>query len=210
MPLQERANDWALASGFQNRVNVVYAGTLGLKHNPEILLALAREIDATVTVFSEGPVVERLAKAAEAERISNLVVRPWVPFSELPKMLAAADIVCALMEPDAGVFSVPSKVLSYLAAGKPILAAIPKQNLAARLIEREGAGIVVDPGDEKAFIAAGLEMLASSNLRKEMSENGRRYAETNFDIARIADRFESIISRAIKFRRSQRNGKMLP
>ena len=40
-------------------------------------------------------------------------------------MLASADVLVALLETDAGAFSVPSKVLTSLSAGRPILAAIP-------------------------------------------------------------------------------------
>ncbi|MGL9621354.1 glycosyltransferase family 4 protein [Bradyrhizobium sp. U531] len=192
MPIFPKENDWAVANDFVGRMNVVYAGTLGFKHNPSVLLDLARQVEATVTVFSEGSVVDALKASAQRAGISNLVVKPWVSFSDLPKMLGAADLVCALMEPDAGVFSVPSKVLSYLAAGKPILAAIPSQNLAARLIGRESAGIVVEPGDDKSFVEAGKQMLTSAEMRVQMSKNGRRFAEGAFNIVTIATRFEAI------------------
>jgi glycosyltransferase involved in cell wall biosynthesis len=196
MPIFPRDNDWARSNGFLGRTNIVYAGTLGFKHNPDVLLKLAREVDATITVFSEGPVIEALCAKAQQENLANLVVKPWVPFSDLPKMLAAADIVCALIEPDAGVFSVPSKVLSYLAAGRPILAAIPAENLAARLITRENAGLVVDPGKDHDFVEAAKRLLASPGLREEMSANGRRFAESSFDISKIAERFESTIQKS--------------
>ena len=195
IPIFPKANDWALANNFAGRTNVVYAGTLGFKHNPNVLLKLAREVEATITVFSEGAVGEALKASAQAEGISNLLVRPWVSFSDLPKMLASADLVCALMEPDAGAFSVPSKVLSYLAAGKPILAAIPSGNLAARLIVREGAGIVVEPGDDSAFVEAGKKILGNVRLREGMSKSGRQFAEAAFSIGEIASRFEAIIQK---------------
>ena len=66
-----------------------------------------------------------------------LMLLPFQPYEVLPEVLASADVLIAILEPDAGVFSVPSKVLSYHCAGRPILAAIPAENLAARIIERE-------------------------------------------------------------------------
>jgi glycosyltransferase involved in cell wall biosynthesis len=196
MPIFPKDNDWAQSNGFIGRRNIVYAGTLGLKHNPGALLKLAREVDATITIFSQGPVIEALETSAQLEKLTNLQVKSWVAFSDLPKMLAAADIVCALIEPDAGIFSVPSKVLSYMAAGRPILAAIPAENLAARLIKREGAGLVVEPGNEHNFVEAAKLLLSSPEKRQEMSFNGRKFAEVAFDIEQIASRFEASFRQA--------------
>ena len=49
-----------------------------------------------------------------------------------------------MIEADAGKFAVPSKVPSYMCAGRPILLAAPKENLAARTVARANAGIVVE------------------------------------------------------------------
>jgi glycosyltransferase involved in cell wall biosynthesis len=90
------------------------------------------------------------------------------------------------------MFSVPSKVLSYLCAGRPVLAAVPPGNLAARVVARAGAGITVDPTDKGAFIAGALDLLADPSPGRA----ARKYAERTFDIAAIGERFESILSPA--------------
>ncbi len=92
------------------------------------------------------------------------------------------------IEPDAGLFSVPSKILSCFCAGRSVVAAIPSDNLAARTIQRADAGFVVAPGDSTGFIAK-IEMLANPTLRAQLGSNARAYAEENFDIAKIAARF---------------------
>ena len=93
----------------------------------------------------EGRSADELKAQAAREGLGNLVVRPWVSFAELPGVLADADVLVAMIEADAGTYSVPSKVLTYLAAGRPILAAIPPGNLAARLLDREQAGLTRAP-----------------------------------------------------------------
>jgi glycosyltransferase involved in cell wall biosynthesis len=122
---------------------------------------------------------------------------PFQPYDVLPQVLASGDVLLALLEPDAGVFSVPSKVLTYLCAGRPILAAIPSANLAARTITRAEAGVVVAPGDETAFVRAGIRLLADSATRAELGANGRRYAERVFDLERITSSFEAVLERAV-------------
>jgi colanic acid biosynthesis glycosyl transferase WcaI len=106
-------------------------------------------------------------------------------------------VLVALLEPTAGTFSVPSKVLSYLCAGRPILAAIPPENLAARTIERARAGLVVSPTDAEAFLVAAKRLRVEDGLRQESGTAARAYAEVTFDTNRITDRFETVIDRAV-------------
>ena len=73
------------------------------------------------------------------------------PFESLPDVLGSADVLVAILEPDAGVFCVPSKVLSYLCAGRPVLLAVPLENLVSRIVKNEGAGLGVDPLDVDGF-----------------------------------------------------------
>lgn len=195
-PLPPRDNAWARAHMGGDRLRVVYSGTLARKHNPDLLLALARNLDADIYVFSEGSAPTALAEAARAEGLGNLHVRPWVPVEDLPSTLAGADVLFALIEPDAGIYSVPSKVLSYFAAGRAVLAAIPGENLAARNEVREHAGLVSEPGDQVGLVANARRLLGDAALRAQMGANGRAYAERAFDIDAIVGRFEQLLMRA--------------
>ena len=118
---------------------------------------------------------------------------PFQPFDRLPEVQGAADVLVAILEPDAGVFSVPSKVLSYMCAGRAILGAMPRQNLAARTIVDQGAGVVVEPDDAAGFRAAADAMLAQPERLATYGAAARRYAENTFDIDRITDRFEPVL-----------------
>ena len=94
-------------------------------------------------------------------------MRGFKPFSEMPEAMAAADVLVAVLEPDAGVFSVPSKVLAYLCGGRPVLLAVPPENLAARIVARETAGLVVPPDDAAGFLAHAETLMARSDLRDD-------------------------------------------
>ena len=82
-----------------------------------------------------------------AEPKPNLVFLPLQPMDVFPDVLGAADVLVALLENDAGPFSVPSKVLSYLCAGRPILLSAPPSNLSVRLVEKAAAGLCVPAGN---------------------------------------------------------------
>lgn len=195
VPVRERRNDWSRGHGLDDdTVVLLYAGTLGLKHKPEMLLGLARAFadrdDVRVIVASEGLGATWLRDQG-ADEVLELI--EFQPYAELPDMLGSGDVLMVLLEADAGVFSVPSKVLTYHCAGRPILGAIPSENLAARIMEREGSGCVVDPGDVEAFVAAARRLVDDETLRTEMGAAARAYAEATFDIERITDEFISIL-----------------
>lgn len=199
MPVRPRANAWSAAHGLNDKLVFLYSGTLGLKHNPGLLLALAHRMaarpEARVIVISEGPGADWLAAHKTSLPADNLVLLPFQPFAAMPDVLAAADVLTAILEPEAGVFSVPSKVLTYLCAARPILAAMPAENLAARTITRAGAGLVTAPNDESAFCTAAERLAADARLRADAGAAGRAHAESHFRIERIAEHFERLCER---------------
>ncbi len=175
-------------------IRAIYAGTLGYKHNPDLLLQAARALPVTIDVHSEGAIAESLARKAAAEGVTNLRVKPWVPFADLPDVLGSADILVAMIEEGAGVFCVPSKVLTYFGCGRPVLASVPRNNLARRLIERADAGLASDPDDAAAFIDNLRRLAGEADLRRRLGANGLAYARAHFAIEPITDRFEAIFA----------------
>jgi colanic acid biosynthesis glycosyl transferase WcaI len=204
IPRGSHDNKWSRSQKVHDKINFIYSGTLGLKHNPELLAKLAQNVvgRAEVFVISQGASVPYLQSRKSELALTNLHILPLQPFEMLPMILSSADVVVATIEPDAGTFSVPSKVLSYLCAGKPILLAADHENLAARIVANAGAGIVVAPDDDAAFITSALSLLNNPN-RSEMGDRGRQYAEEQFDIAKIAARFEQSFAKAIAARKSK-------
>ena len=197
--LQEepRDNQWAREQELGSGPRFIYSGTLAMKHNPALLLALAELLeqrgDGQVVVVSEGSGVEWLRQAAAEKGLRSLHCAGFQPFERMSQVLGAADVLVAVLEPDAGVFSVPSKVLSYLCAGRPLLAAMPAENLAAKIITSEHAGTVVAPDDSAHFCRAAEEMIDSPEVREAAGRAARQYAERTFDIEQIAQKFLAVL-----------------
>lgn len=200
IPTRPRINDWAVKHGLEKTRNFIYSGTIGMKHNPELLVKVAEsfkgEPDVRMVVISQGRGMEYLEQRKNELGLENLVLLPFQPFEELPNVLATADVMVAILEPDAGVFSVPSKVLSYLCSGRAILLAVPPENLAAEIVVSNEAGRVIAPTDAEGFVAAAREMLANPAELERMGANARKYAEQTFDIQGIAGRFLEIFKSA--------------
>jgi colanic acid biosynthesis glycosyl transferase WcaI len=191
---QGRSNAWAREHGLESTKVVLYAGTLGFKHDWTALLDLARVLDgaegARLVVVSEGVFVDRLAAAAETEGLSSLVTLPYQPFERLSEVLASADVCLALLTEDASRFSVPSKVQSYLAVGRPVLLVGPTTGDAANALLEAGAGVVVEVDDRAGLAEAAVSLLADPTDR---GERAHRYAQEAFNVDRKADQFELVL-----------------
>lgn len=196
----ERKNDWAVEHGLDTVQTLLYSGTLGLKHNPELLVRLTRQVidagtPAHLVVVNSGPAIEVLR--AEAERLDvPVTLLPFQPYERLPEVLGSGDILVVLLEQAAGAFSVPSKTLSYLCAGRPVLGLMPEENLAASLVNRAG-GRVLPPAEESLPDAAAWvsQVLADHTLAAELGAASRELAEDEFALAGCADRFERILGK---------------
>ena len=199
-----RPNGWSQEHGVApDDVVLLYSGTLGLKHEPSLLLDLARGFGpgdgVRVVVASEGIGADWLAE--HGADVETLELLPFQPYETFPDMLATADVLLVLLEPDAGTFSVPSKVLTYHCAGRPILGAMPPANLASRIVTANGTGVVAEAGDADGFLAAARDLVSDPERRIEMGRSARDYAERTFDIGAITSRFLNVIDVALAEKR---------
>jgi Glycosyltransferase len=196
IPVMEKNNQWASAHNLDDKFCFLYSGTIGLKHDPGLLLDLALEFqvfeNVMVVVVSEGPGADWLKEQSRRKDVNNLLVFDYQPFEVLPQVLATGDVLVSILEPEAGVFSVPSKVLTYLCAERPLLLAVPIENLAARMVNESQAGMAVDPSNRRAFLDAAVSLFNDEKKRYTYGRNARRYAEEHFNITYIAERFENL------------------
>ena len=197
IPVHEKENSWARENGLDDKLCFLFTGVLGMKHNPQLIIRLAQHFrydsQVCVCVVSEGLGAEWLLKKKNELKIQNLKIAKYQPYNQYSKLLASADILLAILTPDAGAYSVPSKIYSYLCARRPLLLAVPEHNLAARIVTRYRAGIAVLPDDVDAFLEAAEELAGNIALKEELAINARTYAEENFDIRKISDQFEAVI-----------------
>jgi glycosyltransferase involved in cell wall biosynthesis len=200
LPLRPRVNPWRAAHGLGERFLFLYAGTLGFKHNPELLAQLAVRAGsaAAVMVVSEGRGRTYLETRKRELGLENLLLLDYPDFASVADMHGSADVLVALIEEEAGAYCVPSKVLSYLCAGRPLLLSVPRINLAARIVTREGAGIVVDPGDSERFLEGAEALMSDPARAAELGARARRYAVATFDIAAIGSRFEEVLRETLR------------
>jgi glycosyltransferase involved in cell wall biosynthesis len=179
-----------LPSGF----TIVYAGNIGSAQGLGIVLDAADELrgeDIHWAFIGDGNDRQRLEGETARRGLGDAIrFLGWRPNEAMPRYLSLADALLISLRRGGGFApTIPAKVQSALAMGRPILAALEGEG--ARVILESGAGPVVDPENATA-LAAGARALrdASAAARGVMGQRGRDYALRHFDRDTLVGRLD--------------------
>lgn len=192
-----KENSFSKKYNLTTSFNVLYSGTLGYKHNPEIFFTLAKRLlnhNIKIIVISEGIGMNYLKNILRDHPLENLLLLPYQSKSSLSEVYGSADIILSILEKTAGIFSVPSKVWATYCAGKPSVLIVPKENQAAKITADIKAGIIIEPDRAEDLVEKLLELKTNPELLNSYGINARKYAEENFDIKKISQKFLKLIN----------------
>ena len=117
------------------------------------------------------------------------------PRDRYPSILHASDVCLATLHEEVKTPVVPSKILSIMAAGRPVVACMNLDGDAPRLVEEAGCGYVLPPEDPELLAEHILKLYENDELRQEMGKRGRQYAEQNLSLTVAAQRYLELIGR---------------
>jgi colanic acid biosynthesis glycosyl transferase WcaI len=160
------------------RLRLLYAGLVGHAQGLDVLVEVARLApNVLVTVAGDGPNRQALEQEATAQGLRNLTFTGYVRPDELARLYHGADVLFAQLQRSElhAATAAPSKLLEYMAAGRPIVYA--GEGAAAEFVTAAGAGVVVAPGDAAAIVSALAALSPAERLR--LGRAGRAYAEAS-------------------------------
>ncbi len=185
------------SEGLTNGFKVVFAGNIGVSQNLHVLLDAAETLqaypDIRFIIIGDGSDFQSVAEHARAQRLTSVVFKGHQPVEKMPKYFAAADalLVHLKMNP-AFAMTVPSKLQSYMACGRPVLAALSGSG--AEIVARADAGIVCRPDSPEELRDAVLALWKMPREeREQLGRNARKYYEEHFDRRLILLRLQSIL-----------------
>ena len=175
-------NNWGKKHGIKKEHFVVmFTGTMGYVSGLGILRDVISYIPSDSHVLfvclGEGalrPEIERLSQ----ER-SDVICLPFQPPEEYVKALGTANLALLTMDPMCVQGSVPSKMYTYMAAGKPVLCNAPPESENTLLLNQVRCGFVVPPNDPEAMAKTILYLKDRPEMLKEAGEAGFRYVQEN-------------------------------
>jgi len=192
----DRMTEYRREHGLGDRTVVMYAGNLGHSQSLDLVVGAAdrhRDRPNLVYVLNGGGVrADEMRRAAESR--SNLVVVEYQPRERVSEVLASADLHLVPLRTGLGASSVPSKIYSILAAGRPVVASIDEGSEVARVVGEAGAGVAVPPDDLDTFVGAVEGLLADPRERAGMGDSGRRWAEAWSSPRQVALTYADLIA----------------
>ncbi|HEX6235718.1 MAG TPA: glycosyltransferase family 4 protein [Acidimicrobiales bacterium] len=193
VPADPGAGGYRAEHGLSGKQVVMYAGNVGFSQSLDLVLAAARALaDRTDVVFVvNGGGSARSELEAQAKGMDNVRFVGFQPAERLPEVLAAADIHVVPLRRGLARASVPSKLYSVLAAGRPVVASVDEGTEVARVVEQAGAGLAVPPDDPASFTAAITRLLDDPPTAAAMGRAGRAFVERWASPAAVAERYEA-------------------
>ena len=205
MQVTENSIPTELQRQLSENFSFVFAGNLGTAQSLETIIQAAELVadlkDVKIVIVGSGSSGDWLQKQVEQKKLKNIFLSGRYPMQAMPEIFFYSKVLLVTLKADP-IFelTVPSKVQAYLAAGKPILAAIDGEG--ARVIDESGAGLTG---------AAADALTLASNMRKfhsmdadtlnKMSLNAKNYFDKNFDMSTETQRFVKVLTQRSKFQK---------
>ena len=171
--------------GLADAFLVLHAGNMGVKQGLDVVLdaALRTRSDPGIAylLVGDGAMRPHLEARARALELDNVRIVPLLDDERFLRVLAAADVCLVTQQRTVADVVFPSKVLTLLAAGKPVIASVTGGSVVANVIAGAGAGTVVAPEDGDALVAAIEALRADTPRRAGMGVAGRAYASLHWE-----------------------------
>lgn len=143
----------------------------------------------------EGSEKPNLIKFAQDKNLDNVEFRDMVPKDQVFKIMEEADVFISIIKdmPVLTKYGISSnKLVDYLAAGRPIIFSVSSKN---NPVEEAGAGITIPPDNPKVFAETVKKIISlTPGERIRMGEDGKIYAQKNYDIKQLAEKFEKLLT----------------
>jgi colanic acid biosynthesis glycosyl transferase WcaI len=143
-------------------------------------------------LVGEGVEKERIESDAVRRGLTNMRFLPLQERSRLSEVQSSADVSVVTLLKGKGMTSVPSKVLGYMSAARPVIASVDSESDTAGLIVAARCGIVVPPENHVELCDAILSLYTNRIHGKTLGANGRAYLVANYRREALTSRYEQL------------------
>lgn len=175
---------------------VLHSGNMGTKQDLRNVAYAARLADdrhAPVRFVLMGDGVERPLVEASAEGVERLEVIPPQPAHVYEQMLQAADVLLVNEHPGVREMAFPSKLTSYFASGRPVLAATNEDSTTATELRSSSAGDRVAPGRPAELLDGVLQLAADPDRMRALARAGARYRAAVLTVESASRNFSRVL-----------------
>jgi colanic acid biosynthesis glycosyl transferase WcaI len=186
--------------GFRTRLGIgadeflaMYSGSVGGKQGLETFVEAGAEFEraegVTCCLIGDGPYLSALKETARQLALRRFRFCPLAPRESLAEQLSAADVLVLTQRKTVHDMSLPGKLLYYMAASRPILAAVSRESETAKFLREHEAGLVTPPEEPEALAEAIWWLRSHPEAARELGRNGRRAVEERFNRGVVLGQF---------------------
>lgn len=187
---------------------VMYAGNIGLTQGLEQVIEAARVLQSQPSIrfvmVGDGAAKQRLQQEVADSGLRNVQFVPYQPRELLPSVMGTANVSLVPLKKSFAEDSIPSKVYSILASGRPLIAITEKDTDTRRLIDEAECGLAVDPDDTRQLVEAVTRLYRDPALCARLGANGRNYVVRFHSRQAAAKRFQELLLLSAHKRRPDR------
>lgn len=196
-----KSNEFSKKYNLDGKFIVSFAGILGYSQDIDIILEAAKKLeeyeDVIFIIVGDGVEKTRLVKKAEVMKLKNVRFLSMQPRDIYPQVIQSSDISLATLHSFVKTPVVPSKILSIMAIGKPVIAAMDLNGDAPKLINEAKCGFAIPPEDSELLAKEILELYNDEKLKEVLGKNGRKYAEDNLCLGVCVNKYEKLFKQAL-------------
>lgn len=160
----------------KDKIIFVYGGNLGIAQGVHFLIDIITTYEKMeqyyFLIIGAGTEYQWLYNEIHNRSFQNVKIISWISKSEFIKVVKACDIGLILLNRNSTVPNFPSRLLTYLTAKIPIIAAVDEATDIGEIIEDAKCGYQALNGDMESFDAAVKKMISDEISREIMGENG--------------------------------------
>ena len=198
-PLPRTENSFLSQYGLEGKFVVMYSGNHGIVHDFEGFVALVRAAQAYPEVrfcfIGDGAWRNQLIRVAKAEGWEHVLFLPYQDRAVLRSSLTAADVHLVSLRAEMEGLSIPSKIYSVLAAGRPVIFFGPSNSEPAVIVREAQCGFAVQPGDTQGAVQALLAVYQDRALLEKQGQAGRLYFNRRFERKIATKNFHQVFQR---------------
>ena len=146
-PIEPSDNTFIKSHNLQGKFVVLYSGNIGLSGQIEALVEIASQFVRKEVFFvfiGDGAKLQWLEQKASEASFRNIMILPWQPPEELSYSLSSANLAVVGIDKKASKLAMPSKLLSYLSVGAPILCLADEDTDLAKFVTEYDVGKAFD------------------------------------------------------------------
>lgn len=194
-PVVARASVAPELAAHEGRIKIMFAGNIGEAQDLPAVLDAAERLrgrsDIHWLLVGDGRAAAMVREQIQQRGLEQTVfMLGRHPLERMPEFFKGADALLVSLKPEPiFALTVPGKVQSYLASGRPVIAMLDGEG--AEVIERSGAGLTCAAGRSDLLAERVLQLAALSDAqRAEMGRRGQAFAHGEFGRQRLMDQFE--------------------